>query len=80
MAKRKEEKMTLRTAIFCDLCGAEIRGNKDHYKFCLESGKYTDAAGDIDTDIVEFDFCRKCANRFVDKINNFVQLRRGEET
>ena len=65
--------MSRRTAIFCDLCGAEIKGNKDRYKLQLESGRYTDAAGEIDTDIVTFDFCRKCAERFVDRINNWVK-------
>ena len=65
--------MSRRTAIFCDMCGKEIKSSRDHYKFKLESGKYTDAAGEIDTDIVNFDFCRSCASRFVDRINNFVK-------
>ena len=61
--------------VICDLCGDVIKGNNKHFKVNLESMRYTDAAGEIDTNIRNFDFCSKCATFFVKQINSFVKIK-----
>ena len=52
-------------SIVCDNCGTELRSNKDIYHITFESCKFTDAAGDIDTDVIRLDLCAACCKNAV---------------
>lgn len=62
-------------SMVCDNCGAELKSNKDIYHIAFESCKFTDAAGDIDTDVIRLDLCRDCCKNAVTSLKTIASAK-----
>ncbi len=59
----------------CDNCGDELVEKRNTYhidKIVLASERFTDAAGDRDTNVKGIELCEKCADRVVDSLEKIA--------